>query len=373
MENVSGNVPYACLFLAVFLGLIGTVHGLYCKRDCHPPKCSCPQYNYPMNREDIPQMVYFGFDDAVNVMVSALYDRIFTENRTNPNGCPAKMTLFVSHKYTDYRRVKNFHENGHEIGVHSVTHSVIGNENLLRQEAKKQKDILMSRAGIPEKDIVGWRSPFLKPASVNQPKILKELGYEYDITYTYTRTHMSSPKPWPFTLDSGWPFRCATRPCARTRVKGFWTVPVEGLMDFKDLYPCTYVDGCVIGASNEKEAYKYLMDNFMSYYNTTRSPFGLNMHAAWFYRSFNLDAMLRFLDDIGKMDNVYIVTVKQMLDWMKYPTPLANISSLKSWNCHYKEPTEVPTTTTTTEKVINVTKLDERRNNPMWFILRRLF
>ena len=320
--------------VTVFAGLISWCGGIVtCRPDCQPPDCSCPRFSYPLNQREIPQIVYFGFDDAVNVVMSSLYDRIFTEDRKNPNGCTIKMTLFVSHQYTDYKRVKGFYDRGHEIAVHSVTHTAIDTEAKLRKEAGQQK-LNIQRAGVPASEILGWRSPFLKPAGDSQPVVLKELGFEYDISFTYSRTHMDVPKPWPFTMDHGWPYRCGVRPCpTRATVSKFWAVPVVSMMDHQNRYPCSFVDGCAIRAQNEDEAFKFLMDNFMSYYNTTRTPFGLNMHAAWFYTRYNLKAMLRFLDELGKMDDVYVVTVKQMIEWMKNPTPVSDISTLGAWSC----------------------------------------
>ena len=45
----------------------------------------------------------------------------FTGERLNPNGCTAKATFFVSHKYTNYSAVQELHRKGHEIGVFSIT------------------------------------------------------------------------------------------------------------------------------------------------------------------------------------------------------------------------------------------------------------
>ena len=36
----------------------------------------------------------------------------------NPNGCSAKGTFFVSHKYTNYSVVQEFHRKGHEDNTH---------------------------------------------------------------------------------------------------------------------------------------------------------------------------------------------------------------------------------------------------------------
>lgn len=305
-----------------------------CRPDCHPPDCSCPRFSYDMETRDIPQMVYFGFDDAVNVVMSSYYDQIFTDARKNPNGCTMKFTLFISDEYTDYRRVKRFYDRGNEIAVHSVTHSAIDNDEILREEAKQQKENLVRNAGVPSEEIVGWRSPFLKTAGDNQPQILQELGYEYDISLTYVKSTLTAPKPWPFTIENGWPYSCGVIPCPyRARVKGFWEVPVVSMMDHQKKYPCSFVDGCAIRANNENEAFQYLWDNFVSYYNTTRTPFGLNMHAAWFYTKHNLQGMMKFLDELQKLNDVYVVTVKQVLDWMKQPTALSKISRMSSWGC----------------------------------------
>ena len=46
---------------------------------------------------------------------------IFFPDLLNPNGCSAKGTFFVSHKYTNYSAVQEFHRRGHEIGVFSIT------------------------------------------------------------------------------------------------------------------------------------------------------------------------------------------------------------------------------------------------------------
>lgn len=270
-----------------------------------------------------------------------------------------KFTLFISHEYTDYRRVKQFYDRGNEIAVHSVTHSAIDNDKILRKEAKQQRENLINKAGVPSEEILGWRSPFLKTAGNNQPKILHELGYQYDISLTYVKSSLSAQKPWPFTIENGWPYSCGVRPCPhRAREKGFWEVPVVSMMDHKKKYPCSFVDGCAVRANNEHEAFKYLYDNFMSYYNTTRTPFGLNMHAAWFYTPHNLKGMMRFLDELQKFDDVYVITVKQVLDWMKQPTPLSEIHRMTSWGCpeaRWPQTAVVKRRTTTTSTTTSTT------------------
>ena len=57
----------------------------------------------------IPQMVTLTFNGAVNIDNILLYDRLFNEERLNPNGCTARGTFFVSHKYTNYSAVQELH------------------------------------------------------------------------------------------------------------------------------------------------------------------------------------------------------------------------------------------------------------------------
>ena len=54
-------------------------------------------------------MVTLTFNGAVNIDNILLYDRLFTEERLNPNGRTSKGTFFVSHKYTNYSAVQELH------------------------------------------------------------------------------------------------------------------------------------------------------------------------------------------------------------------------------------------------------------------------
>lgn len=305
--------------------------------NCFMPKCYCSNKVFPQMRvKDIPQMVYFAFDDAVTPVVAKHYKRIFTPTRQNPNGCPIKMSLYISHNYTDYGFVRKYYKEGHEIAVHSVNHVRVDNEAVLYKEAKMQKEALAQLAGVQEKDIVGWRSPYLLSAGDDQPRILKQLGFKYDISLTYTRTSLKDDKMiWPFTLDYGWPHRCQIPECPKKSHPGFWEIPVISLMDKDDRFPCAYVDGCHSPPQTEQDAFDYLWNNFNSYYQGTRAPLGFHMHAAWFqYPLYDrVKVVNAFLDKILKLKDVYVITAKQMLEWMESPTPISHISGLKSWSC----------------------------------------
>ena len=51
-------------------------------------------------------MVTVSFNGAVTGTNMAVYQSILTKNHINPNGCTAKATFFVSHKYSNYSAVQ---------------------------------------------------------------------------------------------------------------------------------------------------------------------------------------------------------------------------------------------------------------------------
>ncbi|KAH3833062.1 uncharacterized protein LOC127880081 [Dreissena polymorpha] len=300
---------------------------------CNPPDCFCCRDEMPLETHNIPQMVFFSFDDAVNPQVASYYRELFDAKRKNPNGCPISMTLFISHQNTVYSIVREFYDKGMEIASHSVTHSHPSPETFAR-EAKAQKENLAQQAGIPITKITGWRSPFLEPLGDTQPSVLKDLGYEYDATLTITPRNEKDKPVTPFTLDFGWPYDCKIKPCPVREHKGFWEVPVVSVKDYLNKYDCVYIDGCNNPPPSQNLAFKFLWDNFQKYYTTNRAPMGINMHASWFYYPDRKAAMDKFIQKLVQMDDVYIVTIKQVIEWLKHPTPLHLIKDFQPWTCH---------------------------------------
>ena len=92
---------------------------------CSLPDCFCSvdgtRIPGDLKPEETPQMVILTFDDAVNNENWEIYQKVFTSNRTNGNGCPIRSTFFLSHEYTNYRHVQKLWNDGHEIAVHSIT------------------------------------------------------------------------------------------------------------------------------------------------------------------------------------------------------------------------------------------------------------
>ena len=60
---------------------------------CRLPDCYCGGKQIPggYKPEEIPQLVLLTFDDAVNDLNKAFFKKLY-EGRTNPNGCPIKVS-----------------------------------------------------------------------------------------------------------------------------------------------------------------------------------------------------------------------------------------------------------------------------------------
>ncbi|GFS27590.1 chitin deacetylase isoform B [Elysia marginata] len=332
--------------------------------NCRLPGCFCPTFEHPkLPVLDIPQIVYFGFDDAVQPQVSGYFDQLFTSDRKNPNGCPITMTLYVSDQYTQYSKVNEYYKRGMEIASHSVTHTDIDTPEKLRKEAGEEKENIIQEAMVPASDVVGWRSPNLKTAGDAQPDVLGSLNYTYDISLPYSR---DAATPWPFTLDYGYPYPCSIQPCpgVDSSHPGFWQVMVKSFINPATGLPCGYVDGC--RPQGEEAAIEYLWSNFLNTYEAQRAPFGLNMHAAWFSFPDYLRATEKFIDRLLSLPDVYIVNVKQMLEWMRTPVSLAEVKNFKPWGC--SDNTFLPPTSSQTSRpsssIFQQLKIPQGVNDP---------
>lgn len=303
--------------------------------NCNLPDCFCKTESFPsMKTKNIPQFVYFGFDDAVTITVSRMYDYLFRQDMKNPDGCPVKMTLYVSDAYTDYDLVEKYYKRGHEIAVHSVTHRNVDTPEKLTYEADTQRQFLSDRSNIPRNEIVGWRSPNLF-VSRKQAETLKGLNFKYDVSYTRLRTSLDNgPMVWPFTLNYGWPFdNCQIPPCPASRVSGFWILPVMSVVDYKSQWSCVYIDGCINDPRTKEDSFNFLWKNFQSYYKSKRAPFGVHMHASWFVgKQHHLEGMKEFIDRLLTLPDVYIVTATDVINWIQHPISAQNMTRSRCEN-----------------------------------------
>ncbi|XP_065574088.1 uncharacterized protein LOC136036058 isoform X4 [Artemia franciscana] len=308
-----------------------------CKPDvCRLPDCYCGGKGVPddLAAEEVPQIVLLTFDDSVNDLNKELYKDLFEKGRKNPNGCPIQATFYVSHEWTDYSQVQNLYSNGHEIASHTVSHS-FGEQFSTKKWAKEtagQRDILAAYAGVKPEDIRGMRAPFL---SIGGNKMFKML---YDLNFTYDSSmpvYENKPPSYPYTLDYKLFHDCMIPPCPTKSYPGVWEVPMVMWQDLNG-GRCSMGDGC----SNPPDAegvYKMLVKNFERHYTSNRAPFPLYYHAAWFTTPHHKEGFEAFLDTLVSMDDVWVITNWQLIQWMRDPTPLSQIHSFEPFQCSYPE------------------------------------
>lgn len=370
-----------------------------CDNKCKLPDCFCSADGtaIPGNLEpnQVPQMVLLSFSGAVNELVFDHYKKILGytnkfgagQSRLNPNGCGIKATFFVSHEYTSYAQIHWLAAQGHEIGLHSISHRLPelwwtdkANYSDWVEEMIGMREILLQLTNIngdtpviKREDIVGMRAPYIKPGGDNMYQMIND----FELTYSSSIVAPKSEYPiWPFTLDSKVPFDCANvrtnknkqqqqhssqqdpsyEPSQRQRrdtsnkskqqqhrrVKrqstfagkslkcptksypAIWEVPLNPMTN--EISTCHHLDQCVFPSqddhSDSSDIVNFLIENFERHYNTTRAPYQINLHVQWVLNANRVRALTKFIDHVSKAyPNVWFVSFKQMLDWVKSPQP----------------------------------------------------
>ena len=82
-----------------------------------------------------------------------------------------------------------------------------------------------------------------------------------------------------------------------------------------------YVFNSFRGNENSEDVYNMLKKNFdTAYHGLTRAPFGLYVHAAWFFGyDYRYEGYKKFLDDITQLDDVWIVPIQAGIAYRKAP------------------------------------------------------
>ena len=301
---------------------------------CQLPSCVCASTAIPggLQPKDTPQIVMFSFDDGLRDQDYKTYYSPVFNGRKNPNGCQVSLTYFVSHNFTDYSLVEHVYAvDGAEIGDHSVTHRTPttwwenASDEEWTHEAEDQQSILHQWGGIGRDKVTGFRAPFLV-TSETELKVLHGKGFLYEASMV-TETNY-----WPFTLDYKSPICNSPATCPVNAYPGLWLVP-NVVYQQGDGYPCAMLDACT-APKTEEEWMEFFEHNFNVHYKHNRSPFGVYSHSAWFFGGEErVNAMKKFLDKLASMDDVYIVSHTQMLEWVRNPTSLDKIKDFDAWKC----------------------------------------
>jgi len=303
---------------------------------CRLPDCYCGGAAVPggFAPENIPQLVLLTFDDAVNDLNKGLYKDLFEVGRKNPNGCPIQSTMYVSHEWTDYSHVQNLYADGHEMASHSVSHS-FGEQFSVKKWSKEvagQREILAAYGGVKMEDVRGMRAPFLAIGGNNMFKMLYDQNFTYDSSMP---VYENNPPSWPYTLDYKVFHDCMIPPCPTKSYPGVWQVPMVMWQDLNG-GRCSMGDACTTPPDAEG-VYKMLIKNFERHYTTNRAPFGLYYHAAWFTTPHHKEGFIAFLDTITAMDDVWLTTNWQALQYVRDSVPLSQVKNYKPFQCNYPD------------------------------------
>ncbi|XP_022911775.2 chitin deacetylase 7-like [Onthophagus taurus] len=304
-----------------------------CKAEsCVLPNCRCLSTEIPngLDVNSIPQLVLLTFDDAVNTVNFKYYEEAFF-NRKNPDGCSIGATYYISHEYTDYSKVQELHARGHEIALHSISHETMTTywDDLsldgYKDEFGGERTLIAKFADIPEEDIKGLRVPFLQLPGDTSFQAIKDLGLKYDSSWPTLR--YQDPPLFPYTLDYLSNQDCPVGKCPTVSLPGVWVQPMVDWTG-SDGNVCAMVDSCAT-PDNAPELLELMKSNFQRHYTSNKAPFGFYIHAAWFDKNpVNFEAYKQFLDYLGTLNDVYIVTVQRGIEWVQNPTTTKDLKNL---------------------------------------------
>jgi len=303
---------------------------------CKLPDCACPGSEPDVPLADRPQIVYLTYDDAFTALAEKMfYHELYTGALTNPDGCPIRATHFLTARSMDYSLVNKYHAMGHEMAAHSISHRSPPsywktlNESQWEDEMYGMKKMIHMYGKIPLDDIKGVRAPYLQGGGDAQYNMMKNKGFEYDCTMpsqTHGYIHMDHGW-WPYTEDYSGRDVCQIEPCPRCSHPGIWNQPILDLEDDLFLnvgghgFPCGMLDSCNFPNATSDEVFNMLMRNFNRSYNgLTRAPFGLYVHAAWFFGyDWRFQGYKQFLEHITTFDDVWVVPINAGREYRKAP------------------------------------------------------
>jgi len=320
--------------------------------------CHCSGNETRFEIAQRPQIVYLTFDDAFTAIAEEDFYRVlFNGTYKNPNGCDIRATHFITQSYTDYELVNRYWHKGHEIAAHSITHrnNITYWERLdvdgWADEMVGVRKMIAQFATIDPCEITGNRAPFLQGGGDKMFQMLAENNFEYDCSWPTRKFGYLDAEAglYPYTMDFKTVQDCPIKPCPECSYPSLWVQPMIDLEDdwigSNPNFPhngnvCSMLDGCVIMdlpetketvfemlMKNFNRTYRGEMDEYGDWQDGNKAPWGLYMHAAWFFgeNRWHYDGYRMFLDEItdnAKYPDVFIVPVKAGIEYMKKQAPM---------------------------------------------------
>jgi len=313
---------------------------------CVLPECFCSpdgtQVPGDLEITQVPQMITLTFNGAVNVDNIGIYQEVFKEERLNPNGCQAKGTFFVSHKYTNYSAVQELHRKGHEIGVFSITNRDSprywseGSYDDWLGEMAGARLITERFANITDSTIIGVRAPYLRVGGNTQFEMMSDQFFVYDSSIA---APLGRVPIWPYSLVFRMPHKChGNAGSCPSRPHAIWEMPINELDRRDDPSFDERLSGChlVSSCSNiyDKDQFaRMIRHNFNRHYITNRAPLSLSFDSAWLQvnKGFTKVLVDWMVETLEEHNDVYFLTEIQVLEWIQKPTDINSLRDFQEW------------------------------------------
>jgi peptidoglycan/xylan/chitin deacetylase (PgdA/CDA1 family) len=308
---------------------------------CQLPLCHCASSLPPggLSHNEIPQFVLITFDDAINIFSEGFVQPIIN-GLQNPDGRMVPLTYFINKENTTVDLARQRYLEGHELANHTATHNT-GSQTTLeewRLEIKSLNRFLVNDVGLISNQIAGFRAPYL---ATNEAmwQALGEIDFMYDSSIpeivdslTGLSTGLDS-LVWPHTLDYGSGLACTANHCPEDPVPGLWSIPMwhwysENGMDYGAMDPAAGFDSIFQVILNY---------NFEQHYNGNRCPLGIYLHAGQMWSPGRQEILRTFLEEKLNQPDVWMITMRGLIEWMRNPVPANGLAAWFTANCHRGE------------------------------------
>ena len=294
--------------------------------DVHPAS-AIPPGNF--SGADLPQFILLTFDDGITSFAESFIQPV-VGGLVNPDGSKAPITYFVTKVNTDSALARQRYLDGNELANHTTTHTT-NDQTTLDQwmwELTEFNRYLVNAVGVPSNEIFGFRAPNLLTNS-SLWRALERLGFTYDASLS---EQLSIPPGvsrgldslvWPYTMQDGAKSACLAQACPDTSLPGLWSIPMWDFYDSSgdDLGA---MDPAVVSDTVFSAALEYL---FTARYNGNRCPLGIYLHAGQLWSPTRQAVLRSFLQDKLKLPNVWMITMRGLIEWMRNPVPASGLSA----------------------------------------------
>ncbi len=169
--------------------------------------------------------------------------------------------------------------------------------------------------------------------------MMQQIGFEWDNTLSANPEKHGLPF-WPQTLDYKISWDCPRGDCPTRSFPGIWEVPLNQFVGYFipeiNSNKRASMMRAAMGNETADSVLQFIRKNFDRTYTQNRAPFVMSINAD--FLNFipgqgGLAAFEQFLHELQQKRDVWIVTMEQMLDWIRSPTPVSQMMNFLPFKC----------------------------------------